>query len=122
MASRRIMVVDDNEGFLDELEEILALSGYEVVRVDDVNQALDTAYKTKPEVVLLDLKMPGKSGFQLAYEIKNFTELEHVPVLAMSAFFKDEYTTLMNMCGIKKCLRKPFNPLDVIMEIEKVLE
>jgi hypothetical protein len=39
----------------------------------------------------------------------------------MTEFFKDGYKNLMDMCGIKKCLKKPFNPLDVIMEIEGYL-
>lgn len=44
-----------------------------------------------------------------------------VSIIAMTGFFKDEYASLMNICGIKKCLKKPFNPLDVISGIEEVL-
>ena len=121
MVSRKILIVDDNKEFLDELEENLALSGYSMVAVSDPREAVPLAVQTKPDVVLLDLKMPGKSGFQIADEMSRYFELQNVPIIAMSAFFKDEYRMLMAMCGIKKCLKKPFNPLEVITEIEDVL-
>jgi len=75
----------------------------------------------KPDVILLDLKMPQMSGFQVADELRHLSEVSHIPVIAMSAFLKDEYAALLNICGIKKCLKKPFHPLDVIAQIEEVL-
>ncbi|MFA5096650.1 MAG: response regulator [Candidatus Omnitrophota bacterium] len=121
MANKRVLIVDDNREFLEELRENLALSGYDLVAVHDPQEVLPAAVRSKPDVVLLDLKMPGKSGFQVADEMRRYFQLQNVPIIAMSAFFKDEYRLLMNMCGIKKCLKKPFNPLDVISEIESAL-
>jgi len=121
MTAKKVLIVDDNKEFLEELKEVLALSGYEMVAVHDSREAVALAIQAKPDVILLDLKMPGKSGFQIANEINRCFELQNVPIIAMSAFFRDEYRVLMNMCGIKKCLRKPFNPLEVISEIEEAL-
>ncbi|MGE5197720.1 MAG: response regulator [Deltaproteobacteria bacterium] len=120
MAAKKIMIVDDNREFLEELAETLKMSGYEVVMVAEAAAVLDTAAKIKPDVILLDLKMPGKSGFEVADELKHFSELEQVPIIAMTGFLKDESTALMEMCGIRKCLRKPFNPSELIAEIEAV--
>ena len=66
--------------------------------------------------------MPGKSGFQIAHELKSSPELQQIPIIAMTEFFKDGYKTFLDICGIKRCLKKPFNPLDVIMEIKAVLK
>lgn len=118
---RKIMVVDDDKEFLEELREILALSGYELLAVDDATKVLGLARAEKPEVILLDLKMPQKSGFQVADELRHFSELSHIPIIAMSAYLKDDYTALLNLCGIKRYLKKPFYPLDVIAQIEEVL-
>ena len=118
---RKVMIVDDDQEFLEELKETLNLSGYETVVVNDAALVADVAAKTKPDVVLLDIKMPGKSGFQVADELSHISHLSHVPIIAMTAFFKDDYVPLMNISGIKKWLKKPFHPLDIIAQIEDVL-
>ena len=119
--NKKIMVVDDDNEFLEELRETLTLSGYDLIAVNDATLVLDLASSIKPDAILLDLKMPQMSGFQVADELRHLSEVSHIPVIAMSAFLKDEYAALLNICGIKKCLKKPFHPLDVIAQIEEVL-
>ncbi len=119
---KKIMIVGDNTEFLEELRETLELSGYELIAVDSSSSALKVAEETKPSVILIDLKMPNKSGFQLACELRQIQEFEDTPIIAMTAFFRDDYVPLMKMCGIKKYLKKPFNPLDVISHIEDALQ
>jgi len=116
------MIIDDDRGFLDELGETLKLSGYEMVAVQDVGVVLDVATKTKPDIILIDLKMPKKTGFQLAGELRHSPQLRQIPVIAMTGVFKNGYDPLMNACGIKKYLKKPFTPLDVIAAIEEAIE
>lgn len=116
------MIVDDNKKFLEELEEILAFSGCDMIATQDPYSVLTIASRERPQAILLDLKMPGKNGFQLAYELKNSPELQHIPIIAMTRFFKNGYKILMDMCNIKQCLRKPFKPLDVIIGVKSVLE
>lgn len=118
---RKVMIIDDDKEFLEELKETLELAGYEMIAVNDSNAAVHKALRVKPDVILLDLKMPGKTGFQVADEVRHLSQLKHIPIIAMSGFFKDEYGPLMNICNIRKCLKKPFLPLDVIVEIEAVL-
>lgn len=122
MANKKVMIVDDDKEFLEELEETLAMSGYDMIATEDPDSVVSIASDEKPLVILLDLKMPGKSGFQLAHELRNFPGLRQIPVIAMTGFFKDEYLPFMDICGIKRCLKKPFNPLDVIAEIEAAME
>lgn len=121
MIKKKVLIVDDNEEFLEELKESLTLSGYDLMAVNDPLAVLSRAAEIKPDIVLLDLKMPGKSGFQLADEMRRYFQLQNVPIIAMSAFFKEEYRVLMKMCGIRRCLKKPFSPLDVISAIEEEL-
>ncbi len=121
MQKAKILIVDDDNEFLDELAELLQSSGYEPVTVGNAGAAVEAARQVKPECVLLDLKMPEKSGFQLASEFAYAPELTGIPIIAMSAFYKDTYKALLDMCGIRRCLTKPFQALDVIAEIEEVL-
>ncbi|MDD2752390.1 MAG: response regulator [Candidatus Omnitrophica bacterium] len=121
MPDKKVLIVDDDKEFLEELKETLALSGYEMFAVNDSGLALNMATQVRPDVILIDLKMPKKTGFQLADELRHLSGLDHIPIIAMTGFFKDSYGPLLNICGIKKCLKKPFNPLDIIMEIENAL-
>jgi len=118
--SKKILVVDDDQELLGELKDTLSLNNYEVAAVGDPALALDLAVKFNPDCIVLDLKMPVKSGFQLASEIRHLYGFENIPIIAMSAFFKDEYESLMKLCDIKKCLKKPFTPQAIIAEIEAV--
>lgn len=120
--NKKIMIVEDNKEFLEELEELLALSGYGVIAVSESVSALKEARENRPDLILLDLKMPGKDGFQIADEIRGDSELMHTPIIIMTAYFKEDYLPLMDICGVRKCLKKPFNPLDVIANIEEALK
>jgi len=119
---KRVLIVDDDKEFLEELRETLDLSGYDAIEVNNASLAFEVATNTKPDAILLDLKMPEKSGFQVADEIKHYRDIAHIPIIAMTGFFKDDYIPLMDLCGIKKLLKKPFNPLDVIAQLEEVLK
>lgn len=123
MASKKILIVDDDKEFMEELREVLVNTGYEVVAVADGIAASKAARVTRPDVILLDLRMKGMSGFEVADRLKGFSDTSGIPIIAMTGFYTlKEHAWLMNFSGIKRCLRKPFNPLDVIAEVENVLK
>ncbi|MDE1920207.1 MAG: response regulator transcription factor [Candidatus Omnitrophica bacterium] len=117
-----IMIVDDNVELLEELENLLKLGGYDVAAISDGTQVLETALKNKPDLILLDLKMSPKSGFQIADEARNSMVLKDVPVIAMTGFFTEkQHFLMMKLCGIKTSILKPFRPLNLITKIEFAL-
>lgn len=118
----RIVVVDDDKEFLEELKEVLHASGYEPIAVNEPELVLNTVKKEKPDLILMDLRMPGKTGFELADEINRVFLEEPIPIIAMSAYFSGDYMPLLNLCGIKRHIKKPFPPLSVISIIEDVLK
>ena len=121
MKNKKVMIIDDNKEFTDELKEALALSGYDVTAVNDTIDVSNIAIKVKPDVILLDLKMPKKSGIQLAYELRQIGILINVPIIAISAFYKEGIFSLMKVHGITTYLSKPVDLIHLINEIEKVL-
>ncbi len=121
MMAKKIMIVDDDKEFLTELCEILESSGYEIVAVNNHSNVLEVANYEKPDLILLDIKMPDKSGFELAAEIKYSYKISHIPIIAMSAYFEEDDKPLMEMCGISTRLKKPFTDIDLITQIENVL-
>ena len=71
---KHIMVVDDDEQFLDEIDEMLISSGYKTTPLSESRYAVMIACMLRPEVILLDLKMDEVNGFKIAVELRNSPE------------------------------------------------
>jgi DNA-binding response OmpR family regulator len=118
----RVLLIDDNQEFLEELKDMLLDYGYRVETVTDSERALAVAYELKPQVIITDLKMSPKSGFQIADEIKHSLQLKDIPVVAMTGFFTErEHVLMMKLCGIKTFILKPFSPQAILEKIEYAL-
>ena len=122
MTASKIMIVDNDKEYLEKLQKIVAVSGYNTIAINDSTVALQAIHKTKPDVILLDIKMKGKYRFHLAESLRRSLKNTHISIIAMCNFFpRKEDSMLMGLCGIETCLHKPLNPLDVIFAIENVL-
>ncbi|PIQ88718.1 MAG: hypothetical protein COV72_06850 [Candidatus Omnitrophica bacterium CG11_big_fil_rev_8_21_14_0_20_42_13] len=113
----KIMVIDKDKKLLNWLSETLALAGYEAYTCTDEDSSIEKVFQLKPDLILLGFNKPAKSGFFLASELR--LSAEHIPVIAMTSFYnKAECLKLIEVCNVRRCLLKPFNPLDVITIIE----
>lgn len=122
MLSEKIMIVDDNKELLEELKEILDISGYESVVVSDPKVAFGLARKLRPNLILLDLKMANMNGFEVARKLKTSAQTKSIPIIAMSGYFPIEnQANLLDMSDMKAYLKKPFAILDLISQIEAAL-
>ena len=98
------------------------MGGYDVIALNDSSRAFDVALQNKPDLILLDLKMSPKSGFQIADEARNSLFLKDTPVIAMTGFFTEkQHFLMMKLCGIKTSILKPFHVVDLISKIESTL-
>jgi DNA-binding response OmpR family regulator len=121
MIRKRVVIIDDDRELLDELKEALSGDVYEVVTLQDPQAAIESVRSMKPHLIVVDLKMPKKTGFQLASELRGFSEVAGVPIVGMTGvFIEAEHHLLMNMCGIRHCLKKPFSPQEAMAEIERI--
>ncbi len=122
MGSEKIMIVDDNKVFSQELQETLYLCGYDTKVVSDSANALKLARKVRPDAILLDLRLSGINGFQVAQELKDAKETAAIPIIAMSGYFPIENRSLLlDMRNMDGRIKKPFGISELITEIESVL-
>ena len=122
MQNKKVVIIDDDERSLRALKAILVMGGYIPILVSNDFLAVDTVIRYNPDVILMELKMPHKNGFALADAINRVFETKKIPIIAMSNLFKDEFKWLMDFCGIKRWIKKPFLPLDVIWAVENEIE
>ena len=118
MQNRKAVIIDEDEKSLRELEAILVMGGYAPILVSNDYLAVDTVIRNKPDVIFMELRMSHKNGFELTDAINRALETRKIPIIAMSASFKDEFRWVLDFYGIKWFIKKPFQPLDVIWAIE----
>ncbi|MEI7998122.1 MAG: response regulator [Candidatus Omnitrophota bacterium] len=119
----KIMIVDDDVELLEELKEVLSFNNYEVEAMFNSALVFEVACEKKPDLIILDLKMKNKSGFQLADELYNSFKTKNIPLIAITGFFTEkEHVLMMKMCGIKNIILKPFEPESLLAKIASVLE
>ena len=112
-----ILLVDDEERILNFLKTKLKSSGYDVMLAYDGNEAVRQARGQDPDLIILDVKMPKKDGFEALREIRSFST---VPVIMLSAAGEDADRIKGLGLGADDYLPKPFNPDELIARIEAV--
>jgi len=122
LSKKTIMVVDDDAELVNEIVDILETEGYAVAGFTSSVEAGHKVNEIMPDLALLDLRMDGQSGFELANRISHRPETAHIPVVAMTGYYKEgTHEGLMKIVGIKECLSKPFNPDDLLKVLERLL-
>ena len=109
-AARRILVVDDNTDAAESMQLILQRNGHEVAVVHDGVQALEAARGFLPEVVLLDIGLPGMDGFQLATALRALPETRTARIIAVSGYGQDKDRARSAQAGFDLHLVKPVDP------------
>ncbi|MGA1867882.1 MAG: response regulator [bacterium] len=123
MIGEKIMIIDDDDDFLEEIEEILIFNGYKTIVMNNGAHVLDTACMHKPDAILLDLKLKDMSGFQVAQQLNWHPITSHIPIIGITGVFTSENNyLLMDLSNMKMCIEKPINPVDIIYALEKVLK
>lgn len=117
MKKFHILLVDDEARILKFLVARLRASGYEVTTAGDGEQALEQVREQEPDLVVLDLILPGKSGLQTLEELRLFSA---VPVIVLSARGTDADKIKGLDLGADDYLSKPFNPEELVARIEAV--
>jgi len=107
--TRRILIVDDDIEFLEELREALSSDSFHLDCALNGFEAGRKIYQKRPDVLLLDFKMPGMDGFQVCAALKKDKEMKNIPVIAITSMTSDEEIARIKKSGVKKYFSKPLN-------------
>ena len=107
MNPKAILVVDDEPAILDMIAELLGYEGYQVVTTSQGSVALARAKADPPALILLDLMMPGMSGWQIIAALKASPQTRAIPIVVLSA--RRDLPAIAKDLGIRTFLTKPFD-------------
>jgi two-component system cell cycle response regulator DivK len=119
---RRILVVEDNPLNLKLVREVLTFAGYEVIGAQSGEDGLRAAQETPPDLVLMDLQLPGIDGTETLYRLRESTLGPDVPVIAVTALAMAEDKEQAARAGFDGYVEKPISVRALPGQIESFLK
>lgn len=120
-SSGTILIVDDDDDFAKMLAHDLHRANYKTFAAYDVDQGMRLAREEKPDLIILDLLLPGGGGFTLFRNLKSLTYTQNTPVIVLTAIKDEEYRQKMMEAGVKYYIEKPYDLSILLNAIEVVI-
>ena len=117
-----ILIADDDPEILTMLGIRLSKKGYQVLEAVDGTQTLDLAHKHHPDLVLLDVMMPGKNGWEVAKELRADDEFSNVGIVMLTAIGEKVNEMTSPLYGADAYVDKPFDFADLEKKIKTILD
>ena len=118
---RTILIAEDGDELRDMLREFLGANGYRVLEAADGREAVEVAVRERPDLVLMDLAMPGTDGITAVADIREHVPASEMPILILSAYDRLEYRTEAISAGCSGYIAKPADLADLLRTINLLL-
>ena len=119
--SAKILIADDEPNILLSLEFLMKREGYQVLVARDGQQALDAILQQRPDLVLLDVMMPIKSGFDVLQAVRERDELAALRILMLTAKGRDTDMAKGLALGANDYMTKPFSTRELVDKVRRLL-
>jgi len=118
---KRILVVEDNETNMYLISFILKKNNYEVIEARNGKDGVKLAIKEKPDLIIIDIKLPDIDGMETTKRIKESEEAGEIPIIAFTSYAMTGDREKALDAGFAEYIEKPINLKDFIADIEKQL-
>ncbi len=120
--AKRIIVVDDDKEIREIVTFVLSRNGFEVVVACNGQQLQTLLAQQRPDLIILDVMMPGENGYQIFGYLRSNPETQHIPVVIMTAHAEHIYERISVDLGAAEHITKPFHPLDLVERVKALLQ
>jgi len=118
---KKILIVDDEMSFLDVVREALELRGFEVLATTNAVEAGLALADRKPDLILMDIKMPGINGFQACEAIRRNSATKDLPIVVVSALSDESDIKKARKIGIADYIVKPVDIENLVKRVREIL-
>ena len=119
--SALILVVDDYQDAREMYAEYLQFSGFRVAEARNGNEAVEKAFALKPDLILMDLSLPGMDGWEATRRLKADDATKHIPVVALTGHALAGASEGAKRAGCDSFVTKPCLPDDLVVEVRRML-
>jgi two-component system, cell cycle response regulator DivK len=116
-----ILVVDDYQDAREMYAEYLQFSGFRVAEAKNGNEAVEKAFALKPDLILMDLSLPGMDGWEATRRLKADEATKHIPVVALTGHALAGASEGAKKAGCDSFVTKPCLPDDLVVEVRRML-
>jgi len=121
--AKKILIVEDDKFLRELIVKKLSSEGYEVPEAVNGEEGVKKIEEEKPDLVLLDLILPGMDGFEVLTQIKKNSELAQIPVIILSNLGqKEDIERGLNLGAVDYLIKAHFTPNEIIEKVKKILE
>jgi len=120
--SRRLLVVDDEPNLLRAVSACLSAEGFDVITARTVEDALVCMAQTVPDLLISDIRMPGKDGYSLVRQLRSSPRTRLIPVVLLTARDQTVDRIAGFRAGVDAYVTKPFEPEELLAIIDSILE
>jgi len=122
MGTPRVLIVEDEPNIVLSLEILLHRAGYETLLARDGEEALELVRRMRPDLVLLDIMLPGRNGYEVCRAVKSEPTLSSIPVIMLTAKGQEVEMLKGLELGASAYIAKPFGNAEVLEAIRAALE
>jgi len=119
---RTILVVDDDKRVVDLLQISLSQNGYHVTTASTGEEALESVRRETPHLIILDLRLPKKNGYEVCAALKSAKDTAGIPIIMVSATAEVDARLQGLMHGADDYLTKPFSPKELLIKVRRIFE
>jgi len=112
--SKQVLVIEDEPNIIEAISFILSRDGWEVKTHSNGHDAVDVVRARQPDLIVLDVMLPGKSGFDILHEIRGDAVLGQTPVLMLTARGQKKDREMAERAGASRFMTKPFSNADLL--------
>jgi len=112
--SKTVLLIEDEPNIIEAISFILSRDGWKVATHSNGHDANDVILRRKPDLVILDVMLPGKSGFDILRELRQHPQAQDLPVLILTARGQTKDRELAESLGVSRFMTKPFSNSDVL--------
>jgi len=120
--SRKVLIVDDEPNIVTALEFLFRRSGYDVRLANNGAEALEQVDSYRPDVVLLDVMMPVKSGYEVCQKLRERSDLAQVKIVMLSAKGSEAEVNKGLSLGADLYITKPFSTQELVVAIDRLFD
>jgi two-component system cell cycle response regulator DivK len=116
-----ILVVEDQEDNRRIMRDLLTSVGYEVIEAVTGEEGVTTAETHRPDLILMDIQLPGLDGYEATRQIKANPDLEHIPIIVVTSYALSGDDVKAFEAGCNAYVSKPFSPRELLAKIREYL-